>query len=486
MIKYKKPIKICIIFIFIFTFLSIFYFIHLFEKSSYISKNKSTILKTEVTKSISNLKEVKGITNILLIGCDARNLKENSRSDAIMILTIDEVHKKLKLTSIMRDSYVKIPGHAEQKITHSLAYGGTDLLINTIESNFNIKLDKFVLINFFGFKDLIDSIGGLNINIKPNEVHEINKCIKLLYKNNPHLIKTYGTQHLDGQQVLSYSRIRHVGNGSYERTERQRKVISLIIDKLKDTPILKYPMLASKILPYMKTNLSINEILNCSYTVHKINNFNISQLQIPLNELSYSKLYGNKGWVLLMDKPQNAKILNNYIFQDKTYNKSSLDYSSYKSIINNYLLILPKTTIQSKISNPKIYKPKVSKDTQNIKNKTIKKYNTFKPPVKNTQNTSKKSNLNKNLKNNISENKNHDKINNIKNKKIKDKKEEVPLKEVSSKNNKDNTKTCETKIENKDSVPKDKINENNTSLDDKKNKVKNASKETISKKEKNN
>lgn len=483
MIKYKKAIKICIIFILIFMFSAILYFIHLFEKNSYISEKSPAILKSERIKS--NLKEVQGITNILLIGCDARNLKENSRSDAIIILTIDEVHKKLKLTSIMRDSYVKIPGHTEQKITHSLAYGGTSLLINTIENNFNIKLDKFVLINFFGFKDLIDSIGGLDIYVKQNEVNEINKCITSFYKDTPHLIKTYGTQHLDGQQVLSYSRIRHVGNGSYERTERQRKIISLIIDKLKDTPIIKYPMLASKLLPYVKTNLSINEILDCSYTVHKINNFNISQLQIPLNELSYSTLYGNKGWVLLMDKPQNAKVLNNYIFQDKPYNKSNLDYSSYKNIINNYLLNIPKSTIETKTSNPKIYKPKISNKVQNSNNKTIKKYNSIKNPYKNTQNTSKKYNLNKNSKNNISENKNHNKINNINNKKIKDKKEEVPCKEVSSKNNKDNAKTHETKIENKDAISKDKINENNPSLDNKKNNVKTTSKETISNKEEN-
>ncbi|MCY6483377.1 LCP family protein [Clostridium aestuarii] len=349
MLQHNKKLKITIIVIITLIISTISYFIYAFQKNSYISDNSYFIntkdnVETPDEPNIEtpNLQEIDGITNILLIGSDARNLDEKSRSDALMILTIDDVHKKLKITSIMRDTYAKIPGYGEQKINHAFVYGGPNLLLKTIENNFNIKLDKYVIINFFGFKDLIDSIDGLELNVKTNEIAEINKYILEVDPKNPHLLKKSGLQHLDGQQVLSYSRIRHVGNGSYERTERQRHVISLIIDKLKDTSIIKYPSVASSLFPCIKTNMTLSELMDYAYTVYKIDNFNLEQLQMPLTELSHGQIYGDKGWVLLIDKKQNSDILNKFIFDDQKYTKSDLSYKSFKRIIAEYLSKLPK------------------------------------------------------------------------------------------------------------------------------------------------
>ncbi|WP_275936007.1 LCP family protein, partial [Clostridium haemolyticum] len=100
---------------------------------------------------------------------------------------------------------------------------------------------------------------------------------------------------MDGQQVLSYSRIRKIGNGDYDRTERQRGVISLIIDKLKDTNVLKYPILASKLFPYIKTNMDIGEILNYAYTVYKIGSFTPEQMLIPVPEITEPQIINGKG-----------------------------------------------------------------------------------------------------------------------------------------------------------------------------------------------
>ncbi|MCY6371410.1 LCP family protein [Clostridium ganghwense] len=413
MAKYKKPIKITIILILISIISVISYFIYSFEKNSHITTENSTILESELEEDMPELKEVDGITNILLLGSDARTLDEKSRSDAIMILTIDDIHKKLKLTSILRDSYVKIPGHGEQKINHAFVYGGPDLLVKTIESNFSIKLDKYAIINFSGFQDLIDSIGGLDINVKPKEVAEINKYIQEVNGNNSHLLKGPGLQHLDGQQALSYSRIRHVGNGSYERTERQRHVISLIVDKLKDTPMIKYPVVTSNLIPYIKTNMDITEIMNYAYTIYEINNFNLEQLQMPLTELSYGQIYGDKGWILLMDKPQNAKILNDFIFDDKTYTKSDLDYASYKRTINTYLAKIKKQNHDKKTVPPKIENeseaPNNSNNNYNDTNNDI-----INPPSTNESNQEDNTDntIHNNIDNNIDNNSDNNSDNN--------------------------------------------------------------------------
>lgn len=300
--------------------------------------------KPEIEESKSNnepekepvYEEAEGITNILLIGTDARALNENSRSDSMIIATIDNNNKEVRLTSIMRDTYVDIKGHGKQKINAAFAYGGGELLMGTLEKTFNIKLDKYVIINFSGFEGVVDAVGGLDINVKDYEVNEINKFIGETDKFKSPLITKDGYQHLDGQQSLAYARIRHVGNGVYERDERQRAVVSLLLHKLKTTSVFNYPALLSKFMPCVKTNVEPAFFLSYAYTVSKFKPLKVEQLQIPLTELSEGRIY-NGSWVFLMDKEQNASILNDFVFKSIIPDKKKLDYSSFKRAINKYL-----------------------------------------------------------------------------------------------------------------------------------------------------
>jgi anionic cell wall polymer biosynthesis LytR-Cps2A-Psr (LCP) family protein len=340
-------------------------------------RNEGTGVEDLELQKVKKYNEVKGITNILLLGIDDRGTQEPIRSDTIMILTLDDNNKKMKLTSIMRDTYVEIPGHGSQKINHAFAYGGVNLMAQTIEKNFNISLQQYVKINFDGFKDLADSVGGLDVNIKDYEaVNELNRCILLeiydnpksnlkrvkditenagllrlreegatLIKDNPRLsksdydyifqtaglVQSAGDVHLNGAQLLAYSRMRHIGAGSYERNERQRNVVNLLVDKLKDTPQIKYLSIVNKLLPYVKTNIGITDALNLVYTTYKINNFNMEQLQIPATKLSDGRIYKNKGWVLLIDKEQNNKILKEFIFDNIKYDETKYSTFNYKN-----------------------------------------------------------------------------------------------------------------------------------------------------------
>ena len=283
-----------------------------------------------------SFEEVPGITNILLIGTDARDLNERARSDSIIIATIDNNTKKLKLSSIMRDTFVDIPGYGEQKINAALALGGPELLMKTIKENFNFTLDKYVMVNFWGFEDIIDGIGGIEVDVKDYEIPEINKFIGEVRDVKSPPLTTPGLQHLDGQQALAYARIRKVGNGSYERTERQRRVLDIVAEKMMDVSVVKYPGLLYDLLPSVKTNIEPLTLLNYAYTVSKFGELKFEQLQIPATELSQGGLYRNKGWVLLTDKEQNGKILNDFIYNDKPYSSEDIDKDHFNSIMANY------------------------------------------------------------------------------------------------------------------------------------------------------
>ncbi|MEG2109033.1 MAG: LCP family protein, partial [Clostridium sp.] len=282
--------------------------------------------------------EQAGITNILLIGTDARKLDEAARADAIIIATIDNNHKKLKLTSIMRDTLVDVEGHGEQKINAALAFGGPELLMKTIKDNFGISLNKYAMVNFGGFQQIIDEVGGIEVDVHDYEIPELNKFIGEYEKDKSPKITEPGMQKLDGQQALAYARIRKVGNGDYERTERQRRVIDLVTQKFKDLSPLKYPSVMASLLPYVKTNIEPFMILNYAYTASKFPSLDFEQLRVPFDdEISWGGLYKNLGWVLIVDKEQNAKIMEDFIFNDKTPDANSYSVKVWKDKLSGYL-----------------------------------------------------------------------------------------------------------------------------------------------------
>ena len=255
------------------------------------------------------------ITNILLVGTDNREPNETSRADSIIIATIDRKHNKIKFSSILRDTNVNIKGYGEDKINAAYAYGGVELLIDTIYKNLEIKLNEYIIIDFLGFEKLIDTLGGLEINIKSYEIKEMNKFIGEVHEIKSPKIKRAGIQVLDGQQVLAYTRIRKVGNGVYERTERQRKVMTLITDKTKDVSVFKYPSIVSSLMEGIETNIEPINLIKHALTVYNMDDLKFEQIQIPSDKYSKGKTYKGS-WKILMNKNQNSKLLHEFIYED--------------------------------------------------------------------------------------------------------------------------------------------------------------------------
>ena len=296
--------------------------------------------------------EVEGITNVLLIGTDGRTVDEPARSDSIIIATLDNNNKKVKLTTIIRDTLVDIPEYGEDKINAAFYYGameedekgnlkgsegGAALLMETIEENFNIHLDKYIIVNFWGFESIIDEIGGIEADIKDYEIDEVNKYIGESTGVHSDPLTETGLQTLNGQQALAYARIRYVGNGGFERGERQNKVLLQIATKLKEVNPLKYVSLANTLAKQVKTNIDIPEALNLAYTIYKLPSLDFEQLQIPQTELiARDNLYKDRGWCLLIDLEQNSKIMHDFIFNDKLPNPDEFDLASVENVAAMY------------------------------------------------------------------------------------------------------------------------------------------------------
>ena len=267
-----------------------------------------------------DIKEYKMIENILLIGLDGTNDKFPKRSDTMIILTIDKLNKSLKLTSLARDTLVKIPGRGEEKLTHAYAYGQEELLMQTINENFDLDIKDYAVVNFKSFIDIVDIIGGVDINVNEKEIHHLNEVIKECYgvnhedTKNIEYITSSGNHNLNGYQALAYARIRKLDT-IYKRDERQRLILTNVAHKLSDVSISKYPQIAKSILRHIKVNIAFNKIIDLAFIAHELASYDISQLEFPISEYREEGRIGEKGtYVVKWDKNKNIELLHQFIY----------------------------------------------------------------------------------------------------------------------------------------------------------------------------
>ncbi|MDE5831365.1 MAG: LCP family protein [Clostridia bacterium] len=209
-----------------------------------------------------------GYRNILLYGVDARNQKnsyDGSLSDVIMIVSINQDTKKVRIASVYRDTYLQNPKNKTfDKITHAFGEGGPSLSMSIINTNLDLDITDYVAVNFNVVVDAVDAVGGVTIDITSEEAGYINQYIDEVNKTTGHKSKHItkgGTYTLDGVQATAYSRIRYTAGGDWKRTERQRKVLDLVFEKAKKMSIGELTSLANTVLGKVSTNLSKTEIL---------------------------------------------------------------------------------------------------------------------------------------------------------------------------------------------------------------------------------
>lgn len=259
------------------------------------------------------------ILNILIIGCDTRKKGGVGRSDAMILLSVNEDTEKIHMTSIMRDSYVTIPGKGNNRINAAYAFGGGSLLLDTIETNFDIDVDKYVAFDFYSFADIVDSIGGIEIEVAEAELPVLNDYLKGTKDVNgkaesTNYITKSGLQHLNGNQALGYARIRYVGDGDFERTNRQRMVVTKVFEKVKTLNLLEINELMNAFLPQVRTNLTQEEILSLLLKTLEYLQYDLESHRLPVDD-SWKYLRVNGMSVLGIDLEKNQSALKEFITQ---------------------------------------------------------------------------------------------------------------------------------------------------------------------------
>lgn len=272
------------------------------------------------------------VVNVLLVGADKNNDEQDEdverRSDSMMIATLDVKHNKLKITSLMRDMYVDIPGYGGNKLNAAYSFGGIKLLYKTLAQNFGIKLDGYVEVNFDAFVNVIDELGGVEVNLTESEainLRQTNYIKRRKYRN----VKE-GKQIFNGYQALGYCRIRHgkkqpdgrypgvytaSGKGDdYGRTERQRLTIQAILQKMKQLSAEELLDLAEVIMPNVKTDISQNEIYSYLMTVFRMGTTKLYQFSLPIEGGFTSQIIRGQQ-CLVPDLSSNKAALKKFIFK---------------------------------------------------------------------------------------------------------------------------------------------------------------------------
>lgn len=215
--------------------------------------------KETITTADKKDKEISHIVNILLIGVEEF---ENARNtDTMMVATMNTKDNSLKLTSLMRDLYVQIPGYKDNKLNSAYSKGGIELLYETIELNFDIHLDGYCLVNFDAFEKIVDMVGGVEITLTSKEANYLNTTNYISNREERNVVE--GKQTMSGNQALGYCRVRRVSTGTenndYGRTQRQRIVLEAIYDKLKKKNIIELALLMKDILTKIPIETDIKE-----------------------------------------------------------------------------------------------------------------------------------------------------------------------------------------------------------------------------------
>ncbi|WP_308637808.1 LCP family protein [Paenibacillus silvisoli] len=253
--------------------------------------------------------------NILIMGGDNRGLKksETARSDSMMVLSVDPVTKKAHVFSVLRDTYVEIEGHGEGRINTALALGGPNLAMKTIGNLLGLDVQYYLYTDFEGFKSLIDAIGGIqNFEVEKN-MNYVDNADGNRY--DIHLKK--GIQDLDGTTALQYVRFRHDAMSDFTRTERQRKLLNAVADKMKNGwNLLKMKKIVDSIQPYMESNIEVSDMMKLAQLGVKTHI--AGQAQVPPMELIGDKKAGGASVLAVSDESELLQFVQDELTKDVT------------------------------------------------------------------------------------------------------------------------------------------------------------------------
>lgn len=292
---------------------------------AFVATTLGKINHESIDESALNITKVKGYTNILLLGVDSRDMNdtEGTRTDAIMIVSINDKTKEVTMTSVYRDTYLKM-GNTDDydKITHAHAYGGPEMVIASLNEAMDTDIEDFMLVNFKGVADGIDYLGGIEVDVEDYEIEELNKFTTetghTIGRESYGMVEAPGKQTLDGTQAVSYGRIRKGVGDDFKRTERMRTVMKKVMEKVNKLSIFGKISFLNHVLPEVKTDMSSLKVLRYALMLKSIemkgsDGFPYNPTTGYRNGVSY---------VFAVNLAQDVTEMHNKLFGDASYEPS--------------------------------------------------------------------------------------------------------------------------------------------------------------------
>lgn len=283
---------------------------------------------TDDDLGISNQNQTltKKVINIALFGVDSRSANGiKGNTDSIMIISIDQIHGKIKLISVMRDTLVYLPdnrGYA--KLNAAFAYGGAELALKTLNQSFNLNIRDYAVVNFGGMVDIIDAVGGVEVEVTEGERQNANGSIReMAYQlgKPATLIQKTGTQTLNGMQAVAWARVRYAATADgvsddYGRTDRQRIVMEQLFNKALSAGVSQYPAMIKALLPCVQTSLSYTDILDMAGIL--VGGTKFEQTRVPLTEYVINGGFADHGVgsTVYYNLEYAGKIIHAFIYDD--------------------------------------------------------------------------------------------------------------------------------------------------------------------------
>lgn len=263
-----------------------------------------------------------GVISVLLIGSDSRDSSSGGRSDAMILLTISDRTKTVHMTSLLRDMYVEIPGHDGNRLNAAYAYGGAELLLETINQNLGTSVNRYAVVNFEAFANLVDAVGGVDMELTNEEVGWVNAYLNEYNELRGMPLETdyldtslSGNIHLNGAQALAYCRNRYIGT-DFGRTQRQRKVLTAVLQKLPVAAVTNPAEIVNGLFGNLTTNLTQVECTQLSLSAGKLLTYEMVQDSLPL-EGTYSNATIREMSVLQVDFEQNKAYIRKEIYGEE-------------------------------------------------------------------------------------------------------------------------------------------------------------------------
>ena len=253
--------------------------------------------------------------NVLLLGTDVRDTKEYGRTDSMILLSVNAARNQARLISFMRDTWVTIPGRkSKAKLNAACVYGGPQLTMRTLNEYFDLGIDYYVLVNLSCMAEIIDQLGGLRLDVTEAERKALNRGLfDLSSMSGMEKLEQSGEQVLlNGNQAVAFSRIRKIDT-DYQRTERQRTVLTTIARRLQQEDPLSVIGVISKMMPYVETNLSMRQILTLASVGFQLNLDEVTQLRVPVDGTYQAGMYSGT-WCIRADMDENRHRVHMFIY----------------------------------------------------------------------------------------------------------------------------------------------------------------------------